>query len=122
MATADVPKLDAMTTEAKRALLRALLLDLAPGDGGLGSIDVGDRQVYVYAPPANAREDAQKFLEQCSPEYLEELRRRANDTDPKNLMSLDEVLNLRDEEEAIASVQPQSLPGSMAESPSARAG
>jgi len=87
MATADLPKLDAMTTEAKRALLRALLLDLAPIDGNLSSIDIGESQVYVYTPPTNARAEAQRFLDQCSPEYLEELRRRANDTDPKNLMS-----------------------------------
>ena len=94
----DLPKLDAMTPEVKRALLRALLLDLAPTDGFLNGLDFGDRSVYVYTPPPNARENAERFIREADPAYLDELHRRA--AEDSEVMSLEEVLALKPDSES----------------------
>ena len=94
MATAEVPILDTLTAEAKQRLLGALLLDLSASETSSLSVEAGGRTFRVYCPPLNAREDARQFLSQCSPAFLEEGRRVAQDPDPKNWMTLEDMFRV----------------------------
>lgn len=111
MATADLPPLSAMTPEAKRKLLGALILDLAESGGSRMPIEIDGRRCLIYVPPPNAREDAERFLAALSPEYLAEVRRQATDPNVK-LLSVDDILKIPDEVEAALEAQRPSLPGS----------
>jgi hypothetical protein len=97
MATADLPQLNTLTPEAKRALLGALLVDLSASADKLGPVEADGRRFYIYTPPPDAREMAERAMRECPPEYRAELQRRAAESDSQ-LMSVEEVLRIIPEE------------------------
>lgn len=102
MPTVNLPAIDTLTEDAKRELLGALLLDLATPDANLLPVEAGGRRFYVYTPPSDARAAAQRLLDACPPECLEELRRRASDP-PDKFMSLEDVMKIADQAEGRSS-------------------
>lgn len=98
MATADLPQLDTLTPEAKRELLAILVRDLATDQSGSIAVSAGGEDYVLYRVPRNARENARRFTEQCSPEYLAELERRA--ANPGKLYTVDEILRVTPEDAA----------------------
>ncbi len=89
MSTDDVRKL---TPDQKRALLVALIRDLAPG-GPL----ILDDDITVYRPVPNARELAEQSWRNATPEELAESARRA--ATPEDSVSFEEMMRLIDADE-----------------------
>jgi hypothetical protein len=88
---ATLPDIADMTDDAKRRLLKALIYDLAGTEGKV--VDVGGTEsLYVYTPPPNARERAQKAIRERTPEYQAELDRRA--ATPEDSVGVEEWLRM----------------------------
>jgi hypothetical protein len=99
MATANLPQLDTLTPEAKRALLGALLVDLSTHEENLQPVEADGRRFYIYSPPPDAREAAERFIAGCPPGHLDESRQRAADP-PERFVGMDGVVKWCDEAEA----------------------
>jgi hypothetical protein len=77
MSTANLPAIESLSTEAKRQLLARLARDLMAASGEPLSVEDAAGEVVVYTVPADARARAERAMREASPEFLAELRRRA---------------------------------------------
>ena len=99
MATANLPAIDSLSTEAKRQLLALLARDLtSPSGEPLSVRDEAVGEVTVYVVPPDARARAERAMREATPERLAELQRRAQT--PDDSFSLEEALGSRDNPEA----------------------
>jgi len=91
MAATNIPAVGSLTPEAKRTLLGELLKDLTSSQSSV-FLELDGTSFHVYRPPANARERARLAMASQTMEEREELRRRAEDRNPRNWLTADEML------------------------------